>query len=191
MINVPLVFVAVNAIRTKILAISLRLRAVGAELLVVAGKLRLVVIDVALIGIAVRAVLVQIAPIVIDVPLVGVAVGAILRQIPLIMIDIALIGIAIRAVLREIFLIASNVFLVVLNILLLRSRIRALGIGAPGEQTGNSNREHPSTDHKFCVHGSLLIELNAFLASPPHLGNQTPAAIQSFATGRTGVLRKD
>src|SRR5947209_17758968 len=107
------------------------------------------------------------------------------------MIDIALIGIAIRAVLREIFLIASNVFLVVLNILLLRSRILALGIGAPGEQTGKSNREHPSTDHKFCVHGSLLIELNAFLASTPHLGKQTPAAIHRFASERSGVLLYD
>ncbi len=68
------------------------------------------------------------------------------------MIDIALISVAIRTVLRQIFLIASNVFLVVLNVLLLRSRILALGIGTTGEQTGQSNREHPSTDHMFCVH---------------------------------------
>src|SRR5260370_23705420 len=92
-----------------------------------------------------------------DVSLVGVAVGAVFAQVPLVVIDIALIGVTIRAVLRQIFLIATNVFLVVLDVLLLRGRILALGICTTGEQTGKSNREHTSTDYEFCVHKSSLL----------------------------------
>jgi len=40
-------------------------------------------------------------------------------------------------------------FFVVLDVLLLRSRILALGIRTTGEQTGKSNREHTTTDHMF------------------------------------------
>src|SRR5260370_28381675 len=50
-----------------------------------------------------------------------------------------------------------NVFLVVLNVLLLRSRILALSIHTTGEQTGKSNREHTSTNHKFCFHLCSLL----------------------------------
>jgi len=99
---------------------------------------------------------------VIDVPLVRVAVGAIFDQIALVAIDVALIGIAIGAVLRQIFLIVSNVFLVALNVLLLRSWIRALGIRTTGEQTGKSNREHTSTDRMFCVHRVLSYEKSSW-----------------------------
>src|SRR5204863_9635433 len=115
------------------------------------------IIASALSGPAVRALLLQISLIVIDVPLVRVAVFAILGQVLLVVIDIALIGVAIRTILCQIFLIASNVFLVTLDVLRLRSRILALRIRTAGEQTGKSNREHPSTDHMFCVHGCLLL----------------------------------
>src|SRR5207249_9403606 len=91
-----------------------------------AGKLGLVVINVALIPVAVHTVLVQVLAIV---------------------IDIALIGVAIRTILHQILLIVSNVFLVVLNVLLLLSRILALGICTTGKQTGKSNREHRSEEH--------------------------------------------
>src|SRR5260370_39356374 len=137
----------------QIFAVGLRLRAVGAELLVIAGKLGLVAIDFALIRIAVSTVLVQIAAIVIDILL----VGAVCCQIGLVVIDGALIRIAIGTVLRQIFLIVPNVFLVVLNVLLLRSRILALSIHTTGEQTGKSNREHTSTNHKFCFHLCSLL----------------------------------
>src|SRR5258707_15617646 len=116
----------------------------------------------------------------IDVSLVGVAVGAVFAQVPLVVIDITLIGVTIRAVLRQIFLIVSNVFLVVLDVLLLRGRILALGIRTTGEQTGKSNREHTSTDYMFRVHRFSPIRL--FLVSPPHLQSQTPGALESCAT---------
>src|SRR6266851_5469828 len=155
MVDIPLVLVAILA---------------------VLGQVLFVVIDVALVRIAVRAVLVQIAPIVIDISLILVPVNAVRAQIfavglclgavdaellvivcklGLVVIDMTLIGVAIRTVFRQIFLVVSDVFLVVLNVLLLRGRIRALGIGTTGEQTGKSNHEHTSTDHMFCVHRVL------------------------------------
>src|SRR5258707_3120168 len=135
----------------------LNLLVVDVVFLVVPGQLILVVIDIALVLVAVHAVLVQVRTIMNDVSLVGVAVGAVFAQVPLVVIDIALIGVTIRAVLRQIFLIATNVFLVVLDVLLLRGRILALGICTTGEQTGKSNREHTSTDYEFCVHKSSLL----------------------------------
>src|SRR6266851_559976 len=124
-------------------------------LLAILGQVLLVVIDVTLIRIAVRTVPVQVAAVMVNVPLGGVAIGAVFAQIVLSVIDVALIGVAIRTVFRQIFLVVSDVFLVVLNVLLLRGRIRALGIGTTCEQTGKSNHEHTSTDHMFCVHRVL------------------------------------
>jgi hypothetical protein len=92
------------------------------------------------------------AAVVVDVALVLIAIFAIGREVTLIFVDVALIGVAVRAIFREIFFVASNIFLVVLDILLLRTRILALGIRATGEQTGKSNCEHTSTHHSFCVH---------------------------------------
>jgi len=60
-----------------------------------------------------------------------------------------LIGITIGAVLGQILFVVSNVFLIVLDVLLLGSRILALGIRTTGEQTGKSNREHSSANHTF------------------------------------------
>ena len=142
----------------------MRLRAVNAVLLVVAGKLGLVVIYVALILVAVHTVLVQVLAVV---------------------LDIALIGVAIRTILRQILLIVSNVFLVVVNVLLLRSRILALCICITGEQTGKSNREHPSTDHQFCVHCVLSYGKRSWRHHHTYK-SQTPRALQSFATPRSG-----
>jgi hypothetical protein len=87
-----------------------------------------------------------------DIPLVRVAVGAVLAQIALVVIDVALIGIAIGAILRQIFPVVSDIFLIVLNVLLLRGWIRALGIRTTDQQTGKSNCEHTSTGHEFSIH---------------------------------------
>jgi len=57
-IDVPLILIPVDAIRTKILAIGLRLRTADAVLFVVSRKLGLVAINVALVRVAVHAVLV-------------------------------------------------------------------------------------------------------------------------------------
>src|SRR6266487_1636359 len=94
----------------------------------------------------------QITAVVVNIFLIRVAVGTVFAEVALVVIDVTLVGIAIRAVLRQIFLVVSNVFLVALNVLLLWSRILALGIPTTGEQTYKSKREHTSTDHDFCLH---------------------------------------
>src|SRR5206468_8129911 len=71
----------------------------------------------------------------------------------------------------------SNVFLVALRILLLGGWI--LGVNAGHEQTSKRHCERTATNQEFCFHGYLLS--TPLLDSPPHLGNQTRAAGQSFA----------
>src|SRR2546430_14676235 len=80
-----------------------------------------------LVGIAIGAILGQVALVVIDVPLIGVAVGAILGQIALVFVDVALIRVAIRTIVCKVLLVLPNVFLVALRILLLRSEERRVG----------------------------------------------------------------
>lgn len=71
------------------------------------------------------------------------------------LVDIALIRIAIRAIFRQILLVVANILLVLLDVLLLCSGIRAMGIGATGEQTGKSYCEHTSTNDWLDRHGFL------------------------------------
>src|SRR2546430_1928495 len=144
-----------------------------------------------------------------DLPLIGVAVGAILGQIALVFVDVALIRVAIRTIVCKVLLVLPNVFLVALRILLLGGWI--LGVNAGHEQTSKRHCERTATNQEFCFHGYLLstplldsqeITMKAellvcrgalavafagyllstpLLDTPPHLGNQTRAAGQSFA----------
>src|SRR5439155_21622346 len=105
------------------------------------------------------------------------SVGAILGQIALVFVDVALIRVAIRTIVCKVLLVLPNVFLVALRILLLGGWI--LGVNAGHEQTSKRHCERTATNQEFCFHGYLLS--TPLLDSPPHLGNQTRAAGQSFA----------
>jgi len=127
-------------------------------------------IDVALVGIAVRAILGEVSFVVADVAIVVANIALVLADILVVLtdvllvtsdvafifVDILLIRIAVSAVFRHVFLVLLDVFLVVLDVLLLRRGI--LGVGASSEQTGKCNCEHTSTDDEFCLHFSSPVE---------------------------------
>src|SRR4029077_8797561 len=107
---------------------------------------------------------------------------AVFVQVAAIFIDVALIGIAVCAVIRQISLVLANIFSVAAHILLPRGRLRTLCIDDAAKQSGNTQREHTSLQHRLCVHVSLLLNV-------PTRRSVTCASRQRKNTAYSGKLR--